>query len=135
MKALSLREPFATLIVNGKKTIELRTWNTKFRGEFLVHASKIPIIEQCEKFGFDVSTITLGAIIGKATLYDVKEYESREEWEKDQNLHLADASFFGSDYGFLLKDAVKFNQPIPCNGSLNFWNVPDSVLAKVEAVQ
>ena len=39
-KCLSLKQPYADLVVSGKKTIELRTWNTKFRGEFLVHASK-----------------------------------------------------------------------------------------------
>ena len=40
MKCLSICQPFAELIVQGKKTIELRKWNTKFRGEFLVHAAK-----------------------------------------------------------------------------------------------
>ncbi len=33
-KCLSLKQPYAELTVSGKKTIELRTWNTKFRGEF-----------------------------------------------------------------------------------------------------
>ncbi len=42
MKVLSLKQPFAELILSGKKTIELRKWNTKFRGEFLIHSSKIP---------------------------------------------------------------------------------------------
>ena len=41
MKCLSLKQPFADLLALGKKTIELRKWNTKFRGEFLFHASKI----------------------------------------------------------------------------------------------
>ena len=40
MKCLSVCQPFAELIVQGKKTIELRKWNTKFRGEFLIHAAK-----------------------------------------------------------------------------------------------
>ena len=40
MKAISLKQPWASLIVSGRKTIELRTWNTKFRGEFYIHASK-----------------------------------------------------------------------------------------------
>ena len=53
MKALSLKQPFAELIVSGKKNIELRKWNTKFRGEFLIHASKIPDKEFMKKFGFD----------------------------------------------------------------------------------
>ena len=38
MKCLSICQPFAELIIQNKKTIELRTWNTKIRGEFLVHA-------------------------------------------------------------------------------------------------
>ena len=43
MKALSLKQPFAELVVEGKKKIELRNWNTKFRGDFFIHASKIQI--------------------------------------------------------------------------------------------
>jgi hypothetical protein len=42
MKALSLKQPFAELILLGRKKIELRKWNTHFRGEFLIHTSKIP---------------------------------------------------------------------------------------------
>jgi hypothetical protein len=40
MKCLSLKQPFAELLVSGKKTVELRKWNTKFRGKFLIHVSK-----------------------------------------------------------------------------------------------
>ncbi len=40
IKALSLRQPYAELVVIGKKSIELRTWSTKYRGEFLIHAAK-----------------------------------------------------------------------------------------------
>ena len=45
MKALSIKQPYAELILQGKKKIELRKWNTNFRGEFLIHASKIPDLE------------------------------------------------------------------------------------------
>lgn len=38
MKRFSIKPPFAELIVSGKKKIELRIWNTKFRGEFLIDA-------------------------------------------------------------------------------------------------
>jgi hypothetical protein len=40
VKALSIRQPWAWLIVNGYKDIENRSWNTKYRGRVLVHASK-----------------------------------------------------------------------------------------------
>ena len=40
MKCLSLKQPFADLLALGEKTIELRKWNTKLRGEFLIHGFK-----------------------------------------------------------------------------------------------
>ena len=40
VKSLSLNQPYAELLISGKKTIEVRRWNTNFRGQFLVHASK-----------------------------------------------------------------------------------------------
>ncbi|SER36990.1 MULTISPECIES: ASCH domain-containing protein [Pseudomonas] len=40
MRALSIRQPWAWLIVHGGKIIENRTWYTKHRGAFLIHASK-----------------------------------------------------------------------------------------------
>lgn len=43
MKALSIREPWASLILSGKKTIETRTWKTKYRGKILLCASKKPV--------------------------------------------------------------------------------------------
>ncbi|WP_313824068.1 ASCH domain-containing protein [Leclercia sp.] len=39
MKAISIRQPLAWLIVNGFKDIENRSWDTKYRGVVLVHAS------------------------------------------------------------------------------------------------
>ncbi len=52
MKALSLKQPFTELILQGRKTIELRKWNTKFRGNFLIHSSKIPDIKNMKKFKY-----------------------------------------------------------------------------------
>lgn len=40
MKALSIRQPWAWLIMHGYKDIENRSWNTKYRGKFLVHAAR-----------------------------------------------------------------------------------------------
>ena len=39
MKVLSIKEPYATLICNGKKLIETRSWKTNYRGELYIHAS------------------------------------------------------------------------------------------------
>jgi predicted transcriptional regulator len=82
MKCLSLKQPFAELLVSGKKTIELRKWNTKYRGKFLIHASKNLDKERANSLDIDYTKLSKGAIIGTVELYDVKQYRSNYEFEK-----------------------------------------------------
>lgn len=80
MKSFSLKQPFAELVVSGKKKIELRKWNTKFRGESLIHASMNPDSDSIKKFGY--KHLPTGFIVGKATLVDVKQYSNDDERKK-----------------------------------------------------
>ena len=117
MKVLSIKQPYAELIALGKKTIELRNWNTDFRGEFLIHASKNPDESAMKRFGF--SNLQTGCIIGKVTLADVKKYNNEKESSEDKDLHLASSSW--GNYGFILKNPKRIS-PIPARGKLGFWN-------------
>ena len=118
VKALSLKQPYAELILQGKKTIELRKWNTRFRGPFLIHASKNPDSKAMKQFGF--SELPTGGIVGQAALVDVKQYLSSEEHAKDKNKHLA--SDVWGNYGFILENTKRL--PIkPCKGKLNFFDI------------
>ena len=118
MKALSLKQPWAELILQGKKKIELRKWNTNFRGEFYIHASKNPDNKAMQKFNF--KELPCGFIVGKVELIDVKKYSNEEEHKRDEELHLA-SSYFG-DYGFILKNPERIKE-IPCKGKLGFFEV------------
>lgn len=118
MKTLSLKQPWAELVVSGKKKIELRKWNTNFRGEFLIHASKNPDEKAMQEFG--LNNLPCGFIIGKAELIDVKHYINKIEFEKDKNMHLATSDW--GEYGFVLKNAERFDKIIPAKGALNFWD-------------
>jgi len=122
MKALSLKQPWLELILQGKKKIEIRKWNTNFRGEFLIHASKIPDEASMKRFNFKMSELPLGYIVGKATLLEVKKYKNDKEFQKDKYLHLATKEF--GNYGFILKNVERI-KPIKCKGSLNFWDFND----------
>ena len=124
MKCLSLKQPYAELLVSGKKTIELRNWNTIFRGKFLIHASKNVDKERSESLGIDYKMLTHGAIIGIAVLYDVKQYKSKTELELDKNKHYADIKKFGfCKYGFMVKNAYRLRSSVPYGGQLNFFEV------------
>jgi hypothetical protein len=115
-KALSVRQPWAWLIVHGHKPYENRTWNTKFRGEVLIHASK-----SFDKAGYELVRDTFpeinlptpaeferGGIVGKAVLWDVATASS-STW------------FFGP-FGFCLAQPEKLPFT-PCAGKLGFFKV------------
>jgi hypothetical protein len=123
MKCLSIKQPYAELVVSGKKTIELRTWDTKFRGEFLIHASKKIDNEACKENEIDPSSLIVGAILGKAILYDVKYYKNRDSFLEDRKKHSATPKYSDHKYGFLIKNAKKFKTPLLMPGRLKFFNV------------
>jgi hypothetical protein len=83
MKALSIRQPWAWAIIHAGKDVENRTWNTKFRGTFAVHASAQAASDwefprgapkPGEKEGW-----VKGAIIGFVDLVDVVD-RHRSKW-------------------------------------------------------
>ena len=120
MKCLSVSQPFADLIVLGRKKIELRSWNTNFRGEFLVHAPLKVRKEDSRRLQMNKRFAT-GAIIGKAEIFGVKIYETAEECWRDYQLHLASKKFQDRKYGFMLKSARAFRVPIPFKGRLGLF--------------
>lgn len=85
MKVLSLRQPWADIVVNGPKRIENRRWPTSFRGTFLIHAAKgMTLAEYGEAVRFARKVdpkcpirdpkdplLLRGGIIGRARLVDV----------------------------------------------------------------
>ncbi|MFH1307763.1 MAG: ASCH domain-containing protein [archaeon] len=123
MKALSLKQPWAELILQGKKKVEIRKWNTKFRGEFFIHASKVPDEKAMNKFNF--AELPCGFIVGKARLADVKKYKDSEEFKKDKELHLATSDW--GEYGFIL-EKVERVEGVACKGKLGFWEFNGKVL-------
>ena len=122
MKCLSISQPFADLVISGKKSIELRNWNSNFRGEFLIHAPiKIRTLDY-KRLKINKKLVT-GAIIGKATLYDVKKYNSLKEFMMDRKFHCTSKNFHDKKYGFMLKNPKPFRIPIPWKGQLGFFEV------------
>ena len=117
-----MSQPFADLIISGKKKIELRNWNTKFRGEFLIHAPLRIRKDDVKRLRVDKKFVT-GAIVGKAEIFDVKKYETKTELKKDYQFHFASKSFDNRKYGFMLKNAKMFRIPIPYKGKLGFFEV------------
>ena len=135
MKCLSVSQPFADLIARGRKKIELRSWNTSFRGEFLVHAPLKVRSRDAARLRINGEFVT-GAVIGMAEIFDVKRYKSKSECKSDYALHFASKEFHGKRYGFLLRGAKMFRVPIPCKGRLGFFeqSLPDASMGEAEII-
>jgi len=131
MIALSIRQPWAELIVKGIKPIEIRPWKPaeKYIGKrILIHAGLKPSSEE-----FAQSEVTRmsarfnlfkGAIIGSAVLANFKRYEEYADWVIDERKHLNDLSWYKPElFGFIFEEPVEFDEPIPYKGMLNFFKV------------
>ncbi|MXX20410.1 MAG: ASCH domain-containing protein [Cenarchaeum sp. SB0661_bin_35] len=124
MKCLSVSQPFAELIMAGMKSIDLRGWNTRYRGDILVHAPQKIIETECQRFGID-NPVT-GVIVGRASLVDVKRYHDMSEINDDFHLHLVQNNLERNLYGFLLEAPYRFATPIPQKGRLGLFEVRPS---------
>ena len=122
MKCLSVSQPFADLIISGKNTIEIRNWNTKFRGEFFIHSPLKIRTEDCRRLKINKKLVT-GAILGKVELYDVKKYNSFQEISLDKKFHCAKNDIQNKKFGFLLKNPKAFRFPIPWKGQLGLFDI------------
>lgn len=124
MKALSIRQPWANLIVHAGKDIENRTWSTRYRGPVLIHAGQgmtyreLAVAEAFARtaLGLDGAptgpvtpgTLHRGGIIGAAEVVDC--------------VRTSASPWFMGPWGFVLANA----KPLPfraCKGQLGFFDV------------
>lgn len=144
MKALTLHQPWATLIAIGAKCIETRSWSTSYRGPLAIHAAKgfpkeaqvacitYPFIDTLGKAGFRVGAwpgkpLPLGAIVATCELVDCEKI-ARQKWWKIDGVTwiLSDAERALGDYApgrdaWLLANIRPLLEPIPAKGAQGLW--------------
>lgn len=121
MKAISIRQPWAWLIVNGFKDIENRSWPTQFRGRIYVHAGK-GMTEDEYLEGFLLARQN-GVMLPPA--YDLERGGIVGEVDIVRCTTISDSPWFFGPFGFVLANA----KPLPfrwCKGSLGIFipNLP-----------
>ena len=124
MKTLTIKQPYASLIMAGIKKYEFRTWKTNYRGKFLIHAGKSVDKKAMEKYKQYKLNYPTGSIIGIATLVDcIKITDIERETLKEKNPFVYSNVINNKEwvgYGFKL-DNIKEVNPIKTNGKLGFW--------------
>ncbi len=125
MKVLSIKEPWASLIMNGTKKIETRSWKTKYRGEIYIHASlsKAKIIKPEVYELIKDMNFKCGYIICKCNLVDC--IYMTDEYVNDMKINHYEEYICGhyevGRYAWIVED-VKVIEPIEAKGKLGLWN-------------
>lgn len=126
--ALSIKQPWAALLVHGLKRIEVRSWPTARRGRVFIHAARVPdrrseVWERVPVDLEDAARLT-GGIVGCAEVVDCVAYRSAEAFAADRDGHLNDLTWFEPPvlYGFVFENAMPFPFQA-CSGWMRFFPV------------
>lgn len=146
MKALTLTQPWASLMSFGDKTIETRSWRTDYRGPVAIHAAKtIPawardwangspaVRTMLNRRGvYQLSELPAGAVIATAVLTGCVSTDRlvREPPGKDRIL----GDYSPGRFAWYFTDVVRLPEPIPARGALQFWEW-DETAHGVEVLQ
>lgn len=164
MKAITIREPWATLVAIGAKQIETRSWPTNYRGPIAIHASKKitsrevdlatnldhPIGRAIQKAGVQIFwqpdvigathqafSETRGCVIATATISDCIQF-TQENVRTLCAVYGAHELDFGDltvgRYGFILSRVQRLDTPIPAKGQLGLWDLSDETMEKIESI-
>ncbi len=122
-KVLTIKEPWATLIIEGYKKYEFRSWKTNYRGKILIHAGMSLEKESAKKFKNYNLIYTKGAIIGEAILTDcILVTEDFDKRLKEINPLVYGNSGHVQNYAWKLENIKKYDSPIYIKGKLGLWN-------------
>lgn len=139
MKAISIKQPWASLIAHGIKDIENRTWKTNFRGRVYIHVSAKSIKDlsslfsddQWDKMGEEMrcnmvlNNFPLSAIIGEVDIVDCTINHPSTWAEKTASRAFADQPYYFDKpiYNWVLSNPILYEKPIlNVKGKLSFWD-------------
>ncbi len=127
MRVLTIREPWASLIGQGLKKIETRSWPTSYRGTLYIHAGKniIPKKDERRNKGLEYlkgGSLHYGEIFIRCQLTDciLIDEEFAEKVKKSDPINYFCGNYKIGRYAWIIED-VSYISPIPATGHLSIW--------------
>ena len=123
MKALTIKEQWASLIINGYKEYEFRSWKTNYRGKILIHAGMSMDKDMISRFkDYDLKYMS-GCIIGEADLVDciLVDKEFINNLREINPIVYAQSNHIET-YAWKLENIRKYRNVVYIKGKLGLWN-------------
>jgi hypothetical protein len=128
IRALTIRQPWAELILRGRKPYELRSWKTKYRGPLAIHAAAKIDADEARELGLNPEKLTSSAFVGFVVLADVRPY-TREDARLLKEKR-AGFGWFPGNFSWVPRKP-RCIPPIYAKGRLGLYKVPKAVEKKV----
>ena len=122
MKVITLKQPWATLVAEGLKKYEFRSWKYSYRGELLIHAGKGIDKDAMKKFEHLNLKDPQSRIVAKVQVLDC--IELNDEIIKENELvygHQHDRT----GYAWKLELVEKINDNKEISGKQGIWNIKE----------
>lgn len=127
--AISIQQPWAELILQGKKSIEVRKWNPSYRGPVWLHTG-LKVNEELDK-QFGLSGLYRGCFVGRFELANIIRFDA-DRWSMWRSRHLVEGPMFGELYGWMIREPVR-TRPIPAKGKLGLFHPEPEVQDLLES--
>lgn len=140
MKALTICQPYAELIMRGEKLVENRTWPTRYRGPLLIHAGKSRNWLSEDNYGIPISEMDFGFIVGVVKLVDCVDIVGGSSLSKMHIFHrwpwLDEHIHAEGPWCWILDGVQRFQRPITYRGAQGLFEIPTEVVAhELEALE
>lgn len=123
MKVLTLKQPWATLVAEGIKKYEFRTWKTNYHGKVLIHAGAGVDKKELAKFKDLNLEYPSKKIIVEVEIEDCLELDDNLNKKIINENNIAYVSKYRTGYAWKLKNVKKINVDKEINGKLGLWNI------------
>lgn len=150
MKAITLTQPWATLVAIGAKKIETRSWSTKYRGPLAIHAGKglagmsetdllayfhtTPFAEYLFTAGYKhPGHLPRGSVIAIGVLTGVTKITATNP-PSETEPEFAFGNYTPGRFAWHIDDVLQI-VPVPARGSLGLWSLPDSSFPSFPSVK
>ena len=129
VRALTIHQPWAELIIRGRKPFELRSWRTKYRGPLLIHSAAEVDSADARDLGLDPDKLITSAFVGVALLTDVRPY-TRED-ARVLKRRRAGGGWYSDLFSRVLTRPRRISHPIKAKGKLGLIKVPASIVRRI----
>ena len=123
MKVLTLKQPWATLVSEGIKEYEFRSWKTNYRGKVLIHAGAGIDKKEMERFKDLNLKYPSKRIIAEVEIEDCLELDDKLNQKIISENNIAYGSKISTGYAWKLKNVKKIKSSKEINGKLGLWNI------------